>query len=51
MDNTSNKTSGDNPKVIEELEGPVIDGKRVGSGEKVDKVKPIWEEMKKESLS
>ena len=42
MDNTSNKTSGDNPKVIEELEGPVIDGKRVGSGEKVDKVKPIW---------
>ncbi|HDR8187527.1 T7SS effector LXG polymorphic toxin [Bacillus cereus] len=42
MDNTSNKTSGDNPKVIEELEGPVIDGKRVGSGEKIDKVKPIW---------
>ncbi|MFP3415383.1 T7SS effector LXG polymorphic toxin [Bacillus sp. SIMBA_074] len=42
MDNTSNKTSGDNPKVIKELEGPVIDGKRVGSGEKIDKVKPIW---------
>ncbi|MGG0516649.1 T7SS effector LXG polymorphic toxin [Bacillus pseudomycoides] len=42
MDNTSNKTSGANPKVIEELEGPVIDGKRVGSGTKIDKVKPIW---------
>ena len=42
MDNTSNKTSGDNPKVIEELEEPVIDGKRVGSGEKIDKVKLIW---------
>ncbi|TKJ04165.1 hypothetical protein FC702_13875, partial [Bacillus cereus] len=42
MDNTSNKTSGDNPKVIEELEEPVIDGKRVGSGEKIDEVKLIW---------
>ena len=51
MDNTSNKTSGDNPKVIEELEGPVIDGKRVGSGEKIDKVKPIWGRDEKESLS
>ncbi|MGA3603268.1 hypothetical protein [Lysinibacillus agricola] len=36
------KVSGSNSKVIEELEGPIIDGKRVGSGEKVDKVKPVW---------
>ncbi|WP_262386309.1 hypothetical protein, partial [Bacillus sp. Xin] len=42
MDNTNNKTSEANPKVIEELEGPVIDGKRVGSGTKIDEVKPIW---------
>ena len=36
------KVSGANSKVIEELEGPVIDGTRVGSGEKVDEVKPVW---------
>jgi len=36
------KVSGVNSKVIEELEGPVIEGKRVGSGKKVDEVKPVW---------
>ncbi|OLP66855.1 Ribonuclease YxiD [Bacillus pumilus] len=36
------KVSGANSKVIEELEGPIIDGKRVGSGKKVDEVKPVW---------
>ncbi|MEI3604177.1 T7SS effector LXG polymorphic toxin [Pseudogracilibacillus sp. SE30717A] len=36
------KVSGANSKVIEELEGPVIDGTRVGSGKKVDEVKPVW---------
>ncbi|MDM5351657.1 hemolysin [Lysinibacillus sphaericus] len=36
------KVSESNSKVIEELEGPILDGKRVGSGEKVDKVKPVW---------
>ncbi|MGZ7151864.1 WXG100 family type VII secretion target [Bacillus sp. BC08] len=46
--NTAKKvTVGENigansTKVIKELNGPVIDGKRVGSGKKVDKVKPIW---------
>jgi len=38
----SEQVSGTNSKVIEELEGPILDGKRVGSGEKVDKVKPLW---------
>ncbi|MED2183215.1 WXG100 family type VII secretion target [Bacillus wiedmannii] len=46
--NTAKKvTAGENigansTKVIKELKGPVIDGKRVGSGKKVDEVKPIW---------
>ncbi|WP_339213330.1 hypothetical protein [Solibacillus sp. FSL W8-0372] len=31
-----------NSKVIEELEGSVLDGKRVGSGKKVDELKPVW---------
>ncbi|WOD65659.1 hypothetical protein NQZ71_20810 (plasmid) [Niallia taxi] len=36
------QVSGSKSKVIEELEGPIIDGKRVGSREKVDEVKPVW---------
>ncbi|MCT6942576.1 MAG: hypothetical protein M3Z62_19330 [Metasolibacillus sp.] len=34
--------SGVNSKVIKELDGPVIDGHRVGSGKKIDEVKPVW---------
>lgn len=41
-DKDGQKVSGVNSKVIEELKGPVIDGKRVGSGKKVDEVKPVW---------
>lgn len=39
---TAGTNSGANLRVIEELKGPVIDGKRVGSGKKVDNVKPVW---------
>ncbi len=36
------KASGSNQKVISELESPVLDGRRVESGAKVDDVKPVW---------
>ncbi|MBO0424012.1 pre-toxin TG domain-containing protein [Enterococcus plantarum] len=38
----SEKASGANQKVISELESPVLDGQRVGSGATVDDVNPIW---------
>ncbi|MER2071479.1 MAG: T7SS effector LXG polymorphic toxin, partial [Psychrobacillus sp.] len=40
--NAGQQPSGATSKVIEELKGPVIDGKRVGSGKKIDKVNPVW---------
>ncbi|MEI5993269.1 T7SS effector LXG polymorphic toxin [Candidatus Enterococcus mansonii] len=40
--NAGKKAGGANQKVISELESPVLDGQRVGSGAKVDDVKPIW---------
>ncbi|MBC1490053.1 WXG100 family type VII secretion target, partial [Listeria sp. FSL L7-1485] len=39
---STKKASGANQKVISELESPVLDGRRVESGAKVDDVKPIW---------
>lgn len=39
---TYKKASGANQKVISELESPILDGRRVESGAKVDDVKPVW---------
>jgi|GEM_PF-1921511 len=39
---TGQKVSRANSKVIEELEGPILDGKRVGKGKKIDEEKPVW---------
>ncbi|MCM3359800.1 hypothetical protein [Psychrobacillus sp. MER TA 171] len=39
--NARQKASGATSKVIEELKGPVIDGNRVGSSKKIDKVNPV----------
>lgn len=36
------KSGGTNQKVISDLESPVLNGRRVESGAKVDDIKPVW---------
>ncbi|MFD1901150.1 hypothetical protein GQR36_16120 [Enterococcus termitis] len=42
VDDVAKGAGGANKKIISEVETPIANGKRVGSGTKVDDVKPVW---------